>query len=308
MISRRQACQIPEDILHDMTTDALFQTVLDYPFISDIYAFNNLSTGYETVKRRFNGLQELETRSDYFDVVSNYCNKCYSLDKKEKTFEDYVAEKLYLVAFNNLDLNISPYASCRMVTVYTPKDSPIPAVEGRTYGVLCNDISHNIFTQDEMQKAIERDKVRYPSATLLRGASSDLPSYNCYSYALYSQSYSNNKWVGGFPDKENGPWTYFTDGSYDLVVYDYPGYTGVDDFISPRGTAQVGDIFAYGYNANIDSLGPTHVGIVNSLRYQSGVDNVVSKWGAGGLWLHPWHDCPYIEETGEAYSIWRSAK
>ena len=35
------ACQIPEDLLHAMTTDALMQTVLDCPLFSDILAYDS---------------------------------------------------------------------------------------------------------------------------------------------------------------------------------------------------------------------------------------------------------------------------
>ena len=44
-LARRRACQVPDEILQHMTTDALLQTVLDYPFLSDMYAFNSFEQG-----------------------------------------------------------------------------------------------------------------------------------------------------------------------------------------------------------------------------------------------------------------------
>lgn len=117
-LTRRKACQIPEDILHNMTTDALFQTVLDYPFLTDIYAFNTIQEGYETVERRFNGLQELESRSDYLDVLTNYCLKSYSLEDDEKSLKDYLAEKMYLVVSSELDETNLLSDPCQIKTVY----------------------------------------------------------------------------------------------------------------------------------------------------------------------------------------------
>ena len=73
--TRRQASQVPDELLQSMATDALLQTVLDYPFLSDIYAFNTMKMGYE--------------------VLSHYCQTNYSLSKKERTLEDYMAEHLY---------------------------------------------------------------------------------------------------------------------------------------------------------------------------------------------------------------------
>lgn len=307
VITRREACQIPEDILHDMTTDALLKTVLDYPFLNDIYAFNTLEMGYETVKRRFNGLQELESRPDYLDTLTNYCLQSYSLEEDEKSLKDYLAEKMYLVTSSKLD-TISPISDpCQIKTILTPQKSSVPVIVGRTYGVKSGLLGWEVYTEKEMKESIEANKLEFPNATLLRGASNqNLPAYNCLSYALYSQSPNNNSWMQYVVGYETGPWTYFTDGSYDLIVRDYPDYK-MDNLYSPKGPAQIGDIFVYGVNADVYPLGPTHVGIVNSLKYQSGVDQVVSKWGATGLWLHTWGDCPYTEDTGRAYSIWRRA-
>jgi len=61
---RALACQIPEDILGKMTTEALIETVLDYPFYMDLYFFNNYQNGFETMSSRFNAFQELLTRED----------------------------------------------------------------------------------------------------------------------------------------------------------------------------------------------------------------------------------------------------
>lgn len=61
-----EACQIPEDILPELTTPALIETVLDYPLAVNLYAyvepFKGLEVGAETVSRQFNGLAELLRR------------------------------------------------------------------------------------------------------------------------------------------------------------------------------------------------------------------------------------------------------
>lgn len=278
VFNRRRACQIPEDILHEMTTDALLQTVLDYPFLGDMYAFNTIKIGYETVKGRFNGLQEFENRSDHLDALLRYCTESFLLEDDEKSSQDYMAEKIYFVLSDALNSSTSPYASWQYAYTKTPAGNDITLVEGRTYGVQCYPLGGDVFTQKEIQDRIEEDKLEYPTATLLRGASdSNLPAYNCLSYALYSQSSNNDCWLQGV-DKPTGPWTYFSDGSY----------------VENTGRPVVGQLLVYGYNADVPNLGPTHIGIINTL-YRG---EVISKWGAGGLWLHQWMDCPYAEETG----------
>ena len=94
-IARRKASQVPEEVLEHMTTDALLLTVLDYPFMNDIYAFNTMELGYEAVKKHCNSLREFENRPDCLEALSHYCQANYALSKKEMTLEDYMAERLY---------------------------------------------------------------------------------------------------------------------------------------------------------------------------------------------------------------------
>lgn len=95
VIGRRKACQVPDEILEHMTTDALLQTVLDYPFLSDMYAFNTIEMGYEAVRKHCNSLREFENRPDCLETLSRYCQANYSLSKKESTLKDHMAETLY---------------------------------------------------------------------------------------------------------------------------------------------------------------------------------------------------------------------
>ena len=304
VFARRKACQIPEEILRNMTTDALLQTVLDYPFLNDIYAFDTFKMGYEVVKRRFTGLQEIETRPDYLEALSNYCLESYSLDEDDKALKDYLAEDIYLMFSLDSNLTTCPYASCQIDIIKTPKGSSVPVVRGRTFNAYCPDAGPGTFTEAKMRADIEADKKKYPYATLLRGTSyNNLPAYNCLSYALYSQSYDNNYWLSHIQYNGNGPWTYFTDGSYKKTAYFFYD-PSIPDSLSD---IQKGDVLVYGFNESTEHLGPTHVGIVNSLAVPTGVHKVVSKWGSGGLWLHSWEDCPYTEETGRNYSVWRLA-
>lgn len=70
-IERAEKCQIPEDILSRMTTEALAKTVLEYPFMVDMYAWNTTSVGYQVIKSEFNGLQELEMRPDGLETLQS---------------------------------------------------------------------------------------------------------------------------------------------------------------------------------------------------------------------------------------------
>jgi len=59
-----QACQIPEDILKSMSTKGLAETVLEYPLLGDMMAYNTIQQGFDAVASQFNGLPELLNRKD----------------------------------------------------------------------------------------------------------------------------------------------------------------------------------------------------------------------------------------------------
>ena len=58
------ACQIPEDVISEMTTSELIETIIAYPLYTDMYAYDNWDDGFEIVRQHFNGFDELESRKD----------------------------------------------------------------------------------------------------------------------------------------------------------------------------------------------------------------------------------------------------
>lgn len=143
VVARREASQIPEEILHNMTTDALLLTVLNYPFLDDIYAFNTLEMGYNAVRGHCNGLRELETRPDCLDVLLCYCQETYALEENEKTLQDWKAERIYSVLLHRTIPDIpSYYDTCPTVTANPQKGNIVPMIEGRNFGGACGKIDN----------------------------------------------------------------------------------------------------------------------------------------------------------------------
>lgn len=85
-----EACQIPQDTLERLSTDALLQTILDYPFLSEMVMFyrtpeeREQELGFWHIANSFNGLQEFMKREDALSTLEEYGS------------------------FNNLDNNGSP--------------------------------------------------------------------------------------------------------------------------------------------------------------------------------------------------------
>ncbi|MBS5504675.1 MAG: hypothetical protein KHX28_00980 [Oscillospiraceae bacterium] len=61
-----EACEVPNGAVEHMTTKALVETVVNYPLIINIYAFNTFEDGVHSV-------------SEYFDKNSVYCFLRYTL-------------------------------------------------------------------------------------------------------------------------------------------------------------------------------------------------------------------------------------
>jgi hypothetical protein len=59
-----KACQIPEKLLHRMSTTGLVETVLNYPLAGDWWAYDSTEIGIKHVSEQFNGLSELLGRND----------------------------------------------------------------------------------------------------------------------------------------------------------------------------------------------------------------------------------------------------
>lgn len=59
------AYQIPEDILKNMTTNAILETFITLPFIDHCLGYDNRILAFKGTCRRFNSYHELILRDDY---------------------------------------------------------------------------------------------------------------------------------------------------------------------------------------------------------------------------------------------------
>lgn len=59
-----KTCEIPKDELSTIGTRALVITCINYPLFGLMNAFNSPQAGFEAVKQKFNGLNELLGRKD----------------------------------------------------------------------------------------------------------------------------------------------------------------------------------------------------------------------------------------------------
>ena len=276
-------CQLSKDTLNKISTNNLLNIVLDYPFIIDVYAFDNIDYGIDLVKNQYNGLEELLSRDDLDEVLLNHAsiasyslndyntiftNNCFtyllSSDTlksvlstqeqveietkilKNKTKSNATAYANTFSQANQLSGGISTFATA---TVKTPKGSSITVI---------NNQSIADFSSTEKSSLDKKMKQAYPSITLVSAATK---KYNCHSYTWYSQSTSNYYWI-------NDPSKYMTDKSYsktDISV-------GVKVYHTDNS-----------HSAIVTSVGS---GNMLSLKYKS-------KWGQCGVYIYYASESPY---------------
>ena len=282
--TRRSMSYLSLDYARLMTTDALFITVLEYPFLADIFAFDSLQYGVDLVKDFFPPLRELLDRSDASNIISGYCYEC---SNKGDIYNDieYLTETKYFLAksllhFINNTANknnnnsptryyIEPGTGLMYDYVSTPNNSPVHVYKNLDWGdmYLLFGGNQNDYTYAIAMSLCNQYLNSYPSSYLIRNPN---PQYNCHSYAWYSTSSSNHYWMM-YPN------SYMTDGSYSQIFY-------------PTAGAKIT------YSNSGNSI--THSGILNSTT------TVTSKWGMLGLFSHSITDCPYYYYGVTSISYW----
>ena len=77
------ACQIPADILPNLSTASLADLCMNYPLLSDMLLANNYQDGFDKLVNIFNGFQELFKREDAGLALLNMYEK-FDLDSFHK--------------------------------------------------------------------------------------------------------------------------------------------------------------------------------------------------------------------------------
>lgn len=113
---RIMALQIPNSILSWISTEALLETCLRYPYLTDILFCDNYQKGFEVLTNEFNGFQELLIRPNLIDVLlkkykalATDMTKLNFLDEVEKgrfTFRHFVVE--FMLTQDVIIDNLSP--------------------------------------------------------------------------------------------------------------------------------------------------------------------------------------------------------
>ncbi len=256
---RVEASFVSEEESSKMTTEALLETILNYPYWINVYAYGNIRYGIDVVASYFPPLNEFLQREDALDVINNYLDNCPALlDGNEIDLNVYGAQSLLIKLGGTEPLTEAVTRSYDGV-VLTPRKTEVDVTYDLDWAEQTI-IQGQYVNYDIAEEQSELYEQIFTSAEILRDPA---PDYNCHSYAWYTQATNNNCWLWD-------PSAYTTDGSYrsaGTAVNNRVTYTRV-------GTGVI-----------------EHSGIITSVS--SGPAIVTSKWGPLSLFRHEVQDCPY---------------
>lgn len=315
-MERGKMLQLPDDMLQEMSTDALVEAILEYPFLVDIYAFDDVQTGIDTLYDSFNGYRELCDRSDAAETilkkyelepVLNEDNFTSDSDILRLTYIEMLASQKFVI--DNLDADgIKKISTVSCQKYYSKKDSALYGdfdtdlffkmnginpdsknLESVTASVLSSysstvttpkgsSVPVTVYTSEPLTtaKIEELNKSFDEGYPTATRLGSASGKYNCHSYVWYWQSTSNNCVM-------QDPTKYIDDGSFKWVSNAYCGcriiYVSNSEYL-PIHSASVQKVLS----------GPTLYNYVD-------LSIVRSKWGQGGLYEHSALNCPSMAKT-----------
>lgn len=272
---RVAVCQIPESILSRLTTEALLETVLNYPLLVDMFLWSSIDEGIYSLRSSFNGMDELMKRSDLENVLSARSVASLQANSNAEN-RDASSSVVKTFALGIIEGNIygTTLSNARAanvgtpVTVYTPAGTAVSAIRDATY-TLVSDYTGNI--ANHIAEFEEEIALSYPN--IVKVANAD-PSYNCHSYAWYGEGNASNIYI-------QNPWAYMNDGSYDI-------------YVAPQGWTMV----CYRDMSRSGAYQYIHSAIMNPQMVCH------SKFGYFGLYRHALDDCPYYEQA-DSITYWK---
>lgn len=259
---RFASCLVSEAEVNLLTTEALVESVLNYPYLLNVYAYNTLEEGIYAVSEYFPGLNELFSREDAIEVLQSVLDVANINDEVNFDTKTIYALTLYNYMQGMKTINekaSGPAWETKLKYITTPGGYPVAVFEGLTW-------ADHLIVEGTAIRLTNEYLTLYPSARIVRSAS---PKYNCHSYVWYSTGSGNQYWMD------------------DPIMYTY------DENYNEYTTAAVNRKVTYTNSRDSEQI--VHSGIVTA---KSGSDiTVTSKWGYTSLFSHDLDDCPYYFST-----------
>ncbi len=309
---RGEMLQLPQYMLDRMTTDALAEAVLDFPYFNDVYAFDDVQDGFDLMMEHFNGVQELADRDDVASVLlDKYCGEEVLTDEASADGEVFRLTNMEILLTQDFfTAKLSKKEKNKFVKAVASKmeDKAASPVYGEFTNNLLFDLAEENFKDGNFLKNLNEVKdgesflvtVYTPNGSPVQGRASNveplsqtqISEYDGYCQTYYSAAtklrsasarYNCHSYAWYSQSTSNNiwlsePYAYINDGSYHWTQNNNVGSKVLyRAYNSPK--------YPNGY--------PMHSANVYSYSGTTGSLVLQSKWGQFGLYRHTWSNCPY---------------
>ena len=329
---RGKMLQLPEYMLKKMTTDELIEAVLNYPFFTDIYAFDNIEDGIDVMFEDFNGIKELFKRDNAAkEILKAYQREPVIKDEKNIIYDD-------IFRLNNLEIlllneDVIPEMNDRQLSdLYnTISDKHKQKIRSKIYGEQSEKLIYELLDVEPNEKKaqieIKRALFNIKSEQSVQGQSGYVktPKGNKVNVTFYSSEplsffeiaamkidtavnypkavelrnpsgkYNCHSYAWYSQSQNNNAWM------PDPHMYWIDGsYVASNIQKDSRMVYFISFTDSQGVTRKITDHSAIVVerlpGITNFPKYYMDLVTVKSKWGSLGLYRHNGADCPYIKK------------
>lgn len=228
----QSACQIPDDVLSNLSTEELVQICMDYPLFGNYLAYDNETFGIKKVMAGFNGFTELKKRTDaaekLLDIYANvnvttlyedrenaetypnlklgYLEKILCSGEIESLYQGEALQRLENLQAQKLTekqlTNSNSASSLKHSQLLKQKIDEAKNVSTTStatsitiytkYGNPVDALSVSEMSSQEIAESNSYAISHYPNATFISNASA---TYNCHSYAWNISDGGSRCWI-----------------------------------------------------------------------------------------------------------------
>lgn len=303
-------CQIPQEKLLNMTTEALLETIMNYPLITDYYAFNTIEDAYETMRNDFNGFQEFFNRQDNAIAITNQYRSTRVLTAEESLtveakefFEASTLEYLFVcseIAKGKFLTKSSEYSVFKNIFAEKQQQRFYEGIYSSNADILLRyeyEKTNSVIREINPNYTQVFNKIKTPNGTYVSCVyqpDADLTAQERKQFHdQIGQSYPKANRIGDATTKYNcHSYAWYSASTGNAYWIEYPNdYINDGSYYQVAGTPRSGMKIHY-YNGN-------HSAISIGTRIENGAQThwAKSKWGKVALYEHYITYSPYASGT-----------
>lgn len=170
------ACQIPDSILSNLSTECLIKVCLQYPLLNDIFAFSFYPAGFDRIFYEFNGIRDFfERKKASVELLKHYNGSILNISILDNSTATNLEKGNFIMSISTLEVLLYGYSQkvdaaretyieiLRCLTVgYEKQFEHTDSFEGRGF-------ASNLFARANIIVKINPESIHMIPSEILRG-------------------------------------------------------------------------------------------------------------------------------------------